>query len=879
MVRIHLQMRRLVIACLATLIGGLGLSGTAGAQDTPPSSPGLFLNILPAGQGTSFSLSTGNPPPHTDDQLDMYRTLPMAGDLSDADLQDYFKSEAFGVAPQDVEREQRPREGVSILRDRFGVPHIFGDTRADAMFGAGYVTAEDRLFMIDVLRHYGRGRLSELLGASEANLEIDRSMYGVAGYSEEELQQQVDRLNQFGDMGEEIIADGFAYIDGINARIQEVLLNPSLMPAEYGALQLVPKEWKPTDLVAVATLIQAIFASGGGGELSNAEFLNRAGARLGRTTARRLFRDLRSAEEPEAPVTTKRAFRYMTPRKVTRRAVAVPDRGSLTSYDPISTTPPSEGGSETSLSAALDPMGHLKDVLAEAGVSFPDGMSNWLAATADRTAAGHPIAVMGPQTGYFSPQILMEIDIHAPGVHARGATFPGISQYVLLGRGPGFAWSATSGGSDLSDVRAERLCEPDGSPATTDSTHYVFRGECVPMTERTDRWVAKPTAAGQAPPTEVEAHVKRTIHGPVIATGTVGGQPVAFTLQRSTFFAELDSAVPFALLNTNQVTSAASFQAAMADLTGSFNWLYVDHQDVAYFHSGRYPVRARGVNPNLPSWGTGQWEWRRFVQASGHPQAINPSKGWIDSWNNKPARAWRAADANWGFGTVHRSEMLSDRLTKRVSNGGLTPSDLVEVMADAATVDLRGQEVLPPVLAAIGSNRKLQPYTRLLRAWVRSGAHRLDRDGDGEYDDQAAVALMDEWWPRLVKAVFDPTLAGLYDVIPLNVDDPNRTGHVGSSFQSGYYGPVEKAVRMALGRPVAKEYSVLKCADGTRAGCRAAVRASLRDAVAALGRDPSTWDADEAGETIRFQPVGLVEVPDIPWQNRPTFQQVVQVED
>ncbi|HEX2267752.1 MAG TPA: penicillin acylase family protein, partial [Actinomycetota bacterium] len=521
------------------------------------------------------------------------------------DLPQYFKSAAFGVAPEEVEREETPKEWLRILRDGFGVPHIFGDTRADALFGAGYVTAEDRLFMIDVLRHYGRGRLSELLGASEENLAIDRSMYLVAGYSEEELQQQVERGRNLARIGEQIYADGQAFIEGINARIQEVILNPSLMPAEYPALQIVPEEWKLTDVVAIATLIQAIFASGGGGELANAEFLNQARATLGGKTARRLYRDLRSAEDREAPVTTKKSFPYMPRRHVAKGAVAAPDPNSVQPYDPITATPPTDETSTSTGTAALNPLAHLRSALARAGIAFPGAMSNWLAATADRSAAGHPIAVMGPQTGYFSPEILMELDIHAPGLHARGATFPGISLYVLLGRGPGFAWSATSGGSDLTDVRAERLCEPDGSTPTQDSTHYVFKGECVPMLERTDRWVAKTTAASQPPPppTEVEAHVKRTVHGPVFSTGTVGGRPVAFTLQRSTFFGELDSAVPFYLLNSGRVTDARSFIKTMGRLTGSFNWLYVDDQDVAFFHSGKYPIRADGVDPTLPSWG------------------------------------------------------------------------------------------------------------------------------------------------------------------------------------------------------------------------------------------------------------------------------------
>jgi acyl-homoserine lactone acylase PvdQ len=880
-------MRRFFILGVAVLVAGLSIAGTsASAVEAPPSSPGLFLNILPPGQGTSASLATGYPedstPPHTDDQLEMYKSLPLAGDLTDADLTTYFKPETFGLDPGDAERTENPADGVTILRDSFGVPHISGATREDAMFGAGYVTAEDRLFMIDVLRHYGRGHLSELLGATPANLEIDRTMYLVAGYSEEELQQQVDQLGtKYGAAGEQIIADGEAFVDGINARIQEDETNPSLMPAEYGALQIVPEDWKPTDLVAVATLIQSIFASGGGGELSNAQFLARAKVRFGKKKGYALWRDLRSAEDPEAPVSTTKSFPYMTRSNVNPRAVAVPDDGSLHAYDPITATPPPEesGGGSASIDAVLNPVAHMRSALAEAGIAFPGAMSNWLGVNADRTADGHPIGVMGPQVSYFVPEILMEIDIHAPGLDARGATFPGISLYVLLGRAPGFAWSATSGESDLIDVRAERLCEPDGSSPTEDSTHYRYKGECRAMVERTDDWVAKPTAAEQPPPPprNIEAHVKRTVHGPVFMTGTVHGHPVAFAAQRSTFFGELDSAVPFYYLNSDKVTDAKSFQKVMNKLTGSFNWLYVDANDVAYFHSGLYPLRADGVDPDLPAWGNARWNWQGWVPRSGHPQDLNPSKGWITSWNNKPGRAWRAADGNWGYQSIHRVEMLSDRLKKRTAAGGLTPSDVVEVMADAATVDLRGQEVLPPVLKAIGSDSDLQPYVDLLRTWVQSGAHRIDRDGDGEYDDQAAVALMDAWWPRMVRAAFDPTLSGLYGAVPLPIDDNNRAAHLGSSFQGGYYGYMEKTVRMALGKSVSGPYKVFRCADGTLKGCQAALRQSLADTVEALGSDTSRWDADETSDAIHFQAVGLVSVPDIPWQNRPTFQQVVQV--
>src|SRR5207244_12073782 len=85
------------------------------------------------------------------------------------------------------------RPGTVIIRDQqFGVPHIFGTTRADTEFGAGFASAEDRLFEMDVLRHVGRAQLTSFVGPSPANIAMDCSIAASAGYSESELQQQVD---------------------------------------------------------------------------------------------------------------------------------------------------------------------------------------------------------------------------------------------------------------------------------------------------------------------------------------------------------------------------------------------------------------------------------------------------------------------------------------------------------------------------------------------------------------------------------------------------------------------------------------------------------------------------------------------------------------
>jgi hypothetical protein len=130
----------------------------------------------------------------------------------------------------------------------------------------------------------------------------------------------------------------------------------------------------------------------------------------------------------------------------------------------------------------------------------------------------------------------------------------------------------------------------------------------------------------------------------------------------------------------------------------------------------------------------------------------------------------------------------------------------------------------------------------------------------------------------MIQSVFASTMGqgDLFDRFPMAFDDQNRTTGLGSSFQDGYYGYVQKAVQMAIGGQVAQPYSVLLCGDGTVSGCRAALVASLQQAIDQLGPDPSTWDASEAGDAILHQSVGLITLDPQPWQNRPTFQQVVQ---
>jgi len=137
--------------------------------------------------------------------------------------------------------------------------------------------------------------------------------------------------------------------------------------------------------------------------------------------------------------------------------------------------------------------------------------SNWELVSARESQTGHPIGVLGPQVGYYDPQILMEMDVHGPGIDARGATFPGVNLYVQLGHGRDYAWSATTATSDNVDTFAEVLCQ--------DEFHYLYKGDCVPLkvSERQFQTTKAVTdlipPPDLSPPQDVHLRVYRSVHG------------------------------------------------------------------------------------------------------------------------------------------------------------------------------------------------------------------------------------------------------------------------------------------------------------------------------------------------------------------------------
>jgi acyl-homoserine lactone acylase PvdQ len=879
---------------------------------------GRAMSILPPGENglvnaadaAAFELN-GTRPSGSQDQLGKYANLLYQhSGLTDAQLGNFYDDESFGVRPADITRTETPGAGVTIYRDKHDVPHIYGATDQGAAFGAGYAQAEDRLFLMDVLRHYGEGTLASFLGSSCEFEQMDHDQLLLAPYTKARAVAQVNALPKlYGTQGALSKSMIESYVAGVNAYVAKARTDVTKLPADYAAAvdQSVPQDWGVQDVVAIAGLIGGIFGRGGGSEIANAHLLQYLRHKYGKAAGTSYFQQFRTNNDPLAPTTSRTPFPYEIPGKINDASRALPDYGKAVTGGPVGTDP--NCNATPTNPVALSIINGLN--------AMPKHMSNALVVRANHTAAGHPLAVFGPQVSYYAPQILSELDLHSPHYAAEGASFPGTG-LVELGRGADYAWSATSAGSDVIDTRLERICRPGGGTPAANGTNYLYKGKCLPMVTEHYTETAFPKPGGAGAPTRLDHVIHRTRHGVVQGWTTWHGKPVAIVLQRSTYDHDIDSVVGFLAWGQPRLThDVHSWMVNASKILYTFNWFYVDNRDIGYFVSGKDPIRQSFVDPSLPQWGTGGSEWKGYLGIWQHVHDVNPAQGYFISWNNKPAPRFAAADDQYGYGQVFRSIMLVRQLRAQFAahHGKVTRAQVVTAMETAASQDLDGVTVVPLLLRYLGSRPEpagVRAMLTQLRAWVAAGAHRHKaRKGDAQYRQAAAVAIADELMTNLVRALYDRILAagGLgapgstggatstgYRVLPMQfVNTPNSGGaHLGSAYDGGYEGYLMATLEQLLGQHPRDGFSAglrSHLCGGGPATCRASINAALVKTYNALVKANGTakvasWTASSAskaaGQTmpqydaIRFRALGVVGQPDIDWQNRPTFQQVIQ---
>ena len=341
----------------------------------------------------------------------------------------------------DVTRTETPGPGVTIYRDTHDVPHVYGDTDQTLAFGAGYAQAEDRLFLMDVLRHYGAGTLAALPRRRRCEFEqMDHDQLLLAPYTPAQAQAQVDALPDASTAREGALAKSM--IDTYVARRERLHRQrrrptrascpPTTSPRRRTA---APQPWTDADVVAIAGLIGGIFGKGGGTEIANAQLLQLPAAARSAPTAGDdgLPPSSSTQNDPLAPTTVvDKSFPYET---------AGHGRPASRPRCPTPAQPLTGGPAATA--PGLRPCTARRSPTGGRGRS-----STALKATAQaheqrarrrrrRTPAP---ATRSPSSGRRCPtsrrRSCRELDLHSPDYDAEGASFPGTG-LVELGRGAG----------------------------------------------------------------------------------------------------------------------------------------------------------------------------------------------------------------------------------------------------------------------------------------------------------------------------------------------------------------------------------------------------------------------------------------------------------
>jgi penicillin amidase len=760
-------------------------------------------------------------------------------------------------------------DSVTVLRDAYGVPHIFTHGRAGARRGSyanGYVQAEDRLFEMDILRRAATGRLAESVVLKASGMDF-LPMDKVArrdGFTAAERVQLYRRLPA---RDRQALA---AYRDGVNAFIAKVTANPQLLPLEF--LGTPPARWEVGDSVAVGVLEMLVEGANGGQEVLNADLFLDLLARFPETEAHGVFNDLIWMDEPAAPTTiasedgTATAFASDHVQRFAAAQVAL-----VTRY-------------AASIRQAADVLRGEQGLMGGLGrtPALPIGLrrhaSNAIVIGPALSASGHPILLGGPQTGLNAPSFFWEVGLHG-AYEAEGVTAPA-GPGVLIGRGRNFAMTITSGILDNVDTFIEVL-----DPA--DPTRYRFRGRWLPFERRTETI----KVAGQP---DLMLEVLRTVHGPVFYLDREGG--VAFSRRAAFRGRELESAA--AVLNLGYVRSLGGFRRLADRMAMSFNLHYADAAgNIAYFHRGVRPRRPLHTDPRLPLDGTGTMEWRGVDPPDRMPSVVNPQRGFITNWNNKPITGWSSGEQREQWGVVDRVGVFVDALeAARTAGTHLTPADVKALMRHAAVSDIFAHHVVPFLEDALDT-LPVQPDDIMLRtavanvrAWVDAGASlaAVTPEHQGVVPDPGA-AIYTTFRDEAQRAVLGDELGGALRAMfyPSRNDGEQEDDHGSFGSPDALFlrvllsaGAVPGAAVPAGLLPVSRDYftDVTSGTPHTRAEVLVgALRAALDTLTMQFGSDQNTWQLPALRE--RYRDLGSISnffgLTEMERENRGSFNLVV----
>jgi penicillin amidase len=374
----------------------------------------------------------------------------------------------------------------------------------------------------------------------------------------------------------------------------------------------------------------------------------------------------------------------------------------------------------------------------------------------------------------------------------------------------------------------------------------------------------------------------RTLHGPrgaplpctVVYLDAKAG--LSYCKVRAFWNAELRSGV--SIVDIDRATNLAQFGRAVREGVAGFNFMYADDRGhIAYWHSGRIPIRPRGDDPRMPEPGDGSRDWTGYLSPKLWPHVVDPKQGWLASWNNKPQASWDdSGDGSlWGAYERVRQPMSLLRARKK-----LTLDQAWQVARRTGELDLRitlGFKRFLTRLRRTNLSPMERAAVRIVAAWdgTAFAPGGVEKDVTGKPTGKVAspaFPIMEAWFKALERRagaeVFGPALGG--SSVAASVRALTQTPATTSPEFEFYDDYDAFLLDMLTRRARAADY----LGGG---GANAVSLAALDDAIAGLtkaqGSDPSKWRADMP--QIAFQDLDVSDIPTIPWENRGTWAQAV----
>ncbi|MBO0910979.1 MAG: penicillin acylase family protein [Acidobacteria bacterium] len=460
---------------------------------------------------------------------------------------------------------------VAVKRDGHGVPTIDAPTLDSLFFAQGYVTAQDRLFQMDILRRAAKGELAEIAG--EAALKHDRQqrILGIRAMAEKgvEAATREDR-QQFA-----------AYRRGVNAYIDS---HRDRLPLEFRILRYSPGPWTEADSLAIAYQMVETLSTSPKAALEREKIL----AKLGPELTGDLYVNTSPRDHP--------------PTMAARRLEVQPAADKTTK---------TAGAFGTTAPAFPSWAPWLEDFLRDDPA--PLGSNNWVLSAA-HTTTGRPLLSNDMHLGHQMPNLWYEAHLRSHSFDVAGVTLPGYP-YVLVGHNARIAWGCTNTGPTVEDAYVEtfdsqgRYLTPDGwkSPEV--------RHEIIHVKERPDEAL----------------DVQLTRHGPIVSELSPGETrkiALRWTLYdgiRNPVF-HLDSAANWREFREALAEWDAPGQNIVyADVDGN----------IGYQATGRVPVRASGDGSLPVDGATNAHEWTGYIPFEKLPSVFNPPSGMIATANGR----------------------------------------------------------------------------------------------------------------------------------------------------------------------------------------------------------------------------------------------------